>query len=311
MSTQFGEIKDLTIEADFIAREQNAKVIKRAHVEEALNQKYYRLNLQEENLLNLVEEKDILISVTGNKIGQINGLAVYDYGDYSFGKIGRITCTTSISDSGIINIERASNLSGRIHDKGIMILSGFLHSILARKRKLGLSASVCFEQSYGMIDGDSASLAELIAILSAMSDIPIKQNFAITGSINQMGEVQAIGGVNEKIEGFFKVCQTVGKSKEYGVVVPVQNVHNLMLHKEVRDALKQGTLKLYPVTHIWEAFLILTDTHLGIKDIHDKTPFQKGSALAIIQEKMDKLHQDEEEHAAQHSTNEKKPKGKS
>ncbi len=292
LSTQFGEIKDLTIEADYIARENGSKLVKRAHIAEALNQKYLRLNLQEENLLNLVESKDLLIQVDGEVVGQINGLAVYDYGDYAFGKIGRITCTTSISDSGIINIERAAHLSGKIHDKGMHILSGFLHSVLAQKRRLGLSASVCFEQSYGIIDGDSASAAELIAILSAMSDIPIRQNFAITGSVSQMGEIQSIGGVNEKIEGFLKVCERIGKKKNYSAIIPKNNAPNLMLHQEVRERVASGFLSIFPVSHIWEAFELLTGLPLGIRVVGDRKTFTKGSALDVIDQKLAKLERE-------------------
>lgn len=295
LSTQFGEIKDLTIEADFIAREQGSKRVKREHVEEAVHQKYSRLNLQEENLLKLVETKDILITVDGSAVGQINALAVYDYGDYAFGKIGRITCTTMTSDSGILNVERASHLSGKIHDKGIFILSGFLHSVLAKTRRLGLAANICFEQSYGVIDGDSASAAELIAIISAMADIPIKQNMAITGSINQMGEIQTIGGVNEKVEGFMNVCETIGKGDSYGVVIPKQNVHNLMLQAYIRESISEGRLKIYPVSHIWEAFELLTGVPLGLKSVQQKKKFTKGSALAIIDEKLEELHRSETE----------------
>ncbi|MGE0173635.1 MAG: Lon protease family protein [Oligoflexales bacterium] len=298
LSTQFGELKDLTIEADFIAREDGAKSVSREHVEEALNQKFYRLNLQEENILGLIRSKDILVSVDGARIGQVNALAVYDYGDYSFGKIGRITCTTSLSgSSGIINIERASHLSGKIHDKGVYILSGFLHAVLAKKRKLGISCSLCFEQSYGTIDGDSASVAELIAIVSALAEIPVKQTFGITGSVNQMGEIQSIGGVNEKIEGFLKACKMIGANKDYGVVIPFQNVPNLMLHRIVRDAVKSGYLKIYPVKHISEAFEIMTDVSLGLVDIHSKAGFPEGSALDLIEKKLEKMYQEQEKHS--------------
>lgn len=306
LSTQFGEVKDLTIEADFVAREEGARQVKRSHVERAIMQKYDRLNLQEEHLLNLVETNDILIQVDGAVVGQINGLAVYDYGDYAFGKIGRITCTTSISDNGIINIERAAHLSGKIHDKGMHILSGFLHSVLARKRRLGLSASVCFEQSYGIIDGDSASAAELIAILSAMAEIPIRQDFAITGSVSQLGEIQSIGGVNEKIEGFFKVCERIGKGKTYSVVIPKHNCPNLMLHADVREHVKSGRLRVYPITHIAEAFALMTGVPLGIRSVFD-TEFVKGSALAMIDEKLEQIYQEEESHFSDNPVTEKAP----
>ena len=295
LSTQFGEIKDLTIEADFIAREQGAKLIKAEHVQEALNQKFYRLNLQEENLLEMVRTEDILVAVEGDRIGQVNGLAVYDYGDYSFGKIGRITCTTGVSDHGIINIERASRLSGKIHDKGVYILTGFLNAVLAREKSLGVSASVCFEQSYGIIDGDSASCAELISIISALANIPVKQTFAITGSINQLGDIQPVGGINEKIEGFHKVCQLLGGSGQHGVIIPYQNVSNLMLHQSVQDDVKKGTFKIYPVRHVWEAFELATGVALGVRDIHKSGEFAKHSALAIILNEQKKLGEHDSE----------------
>ena len=295
LSTRFGEIKDLTIEADYFARQEGARQVKRAHIEEALQEKFLRLNLHEQNLLELVKSRDILISVKGEVIGQINGLAVYDYGDYAFGKIGRITCTTAISDNGIINIERASHLSGKIHDKGVYILTGFIHAILAQKRRMGLAASVCFEQSYGIIDGDSASAAELIAILSAMAGLPVKQHMAITGSVNQMGEIQSVGGVNEKIEGFFKTCVVLEPEGEFAVLVPAGNVPNLMLHSEVRDAVKEGTLQIYAISYIWEAFEIMTGVPLGAKKVHNVESFPEGSALAIIDQKLERIHQDEED----------------
>ena len=300
LSTQFGAIKDLTIEADFIAREDGQRTVKRRHVEEALNQKYYRLNLQEENLLNLVRTEDVLLTVDGERVGQVNGLAVYDYGDYSFGKIGRITCTTAISESGIINIERASHLSGKIHDKGVLILSGFLHGILARERRLGIAASICFEQSYGIIDGDSASVAELVAIISAMSGVSVRQNVAITGSVNQLGDIQSIGGVNEKIEGFYKVCRLIGRKKEYHVVIPRHNVPNLMLHKDVREAVGKGWLRIWPVTHIREAFQLMTGIPLGLDDVHSDAPFTSGSALDIINQKLERLEVEEDSSVESH-----------
>lgn len=292
LSTQFGAIKDLTIEADYIARQAQSKLVKREHVEQALDQKFFRLNLIEENLLDMVKNEDILLTVDGEKIGQINGLTVYDMGDYSFGKIGRITCTTSISDDGIHNIERASRLSGRTHDKGMFIITGYLNAVLAKERNLGVSASVCFEQSYGMIDGDSASTAELIAIISSMAEIPIRQSFAVTGSINQMGEVQAVGGINEKVEGFYKTCRLIGKGKKYNVIIPTQNATNLMLHSKVREAVKTGYLNIYPVRFLWEAFELVTGVPLGIKDIHAKN-FTPGSALAMIKAKLDHIHEEE------------------
>ena len=298
LSTQFGQIKDLTIEADYLAREDNARVVKRKHVEEALDLKFYRLNLIEEHLFEMVRNKDILLTIDGERVGQINALTVYDMGDFSFGKPCRITCTTSISDDGIINIERASRLSGRTHDKGMMIISGYLNAVLAREHSLGVSASVCFEQSYGLIDGDSASTAELVVILSAMAGIPIRQNYAITGSINQMGEVQAVGGINEKVEGFYKICKLVGGKGPYNLILPRTNVQNLMLHRDVVAAVRSGFLRIFPINYLWEAFELTTGVQLGIKDIQAKT-FTKGSAMEMIKTKLDELYHEEEKHPPQ------------
>ncbi len=290
LSTKFGDIKDLTIEADFLARQQGDKVIRRPHVETALDRKYYRLNLVEEQLLDMVRNEDYLLSVDGERVGQVNGLAVYDMGDYSFGKLSRLTCTTSVSQDGIINIERASRMSGKIHDKGMIILSGFLNSLLARRHKLGIAASVCFEQNYSIIDGDSASVAEIVAIVSALGEFPIKQNIAITGSVNQLGDIQPVGGINEKIEGFYKVCKLIGKAKSgYRVVIPIQNVHNLMLHQEVRDAIASGYLEIYPIRHVWEAFHLATGVAFGAQDAHSST-FTPGSALDQIEKKLERIH---------------------
>ena len=296
LTTQFGEIKDLTIEADYLAREQNKKTVGRAHVEEALKQKFYRVNLIEEHLMESMERKDIMISVDGQCIGQINGLAVYEMGDHTFGKPGRITCTVAANDDGIVNIERSSKLSGNIHDKGVLILSGFLNSLLARKAALSYSASICFEQSYGMIDGDSATVAELIAIVSAMSEIPINLNLAVTGSLNQLGEVQPVGGINEKVEGFYKCCSILGKSKEYKILIPQQNIGNLMLNKETREGVTSGAFKIFPITYFWEAFEIATGIPFGAKNPHEPE-FTQNSALDIIQRKLEELQElEKEEH---------------
>jgi lon-related putative ATP-dependent protease len=306
LSTQFGEIKDLTIEADFIARKKGKTLINRKHVEYALDQKFHRLNLYEEQILEMVKSEDILLSVEGERVGQVNGLAVYDMGDYAFGKIGRITCTTSISDEGIFNIERASKLSGKIHDKGIYILTGFLNSLLAKEHSLGFSASVCFEQSYGLIDGDSATVAELVAIISAMADTPVKQNFALTGSLNQFGDVQPVGGINEKIEGFFKTCQLIGKGNKYHVLIPHQNAINLMLHTDARTAIRDGRLIVIPIKHISEAYELVTGDELGVKNVHVNKKFSHGSAMDRISKRLSRIHEEEDEHHHHvHDTSEK------
>ncbi len=295
LSTQFGELKDLTIEADFIAREFGAKMVGRKHVEQALDEKYFRVNLVEENLFNMVRNEDILLTVTGEQVGQVNGLAVYDMGDYQFGKLGRITCTTTISHEGVINIERASKLSGKIHDKGVFILSGLLNSMLGKHRPIGLAASICFEQSYGMIDGDSATMAEFVAILSALSGVAVRQSVAMTGSLNQFGEVQPIGGVNEKIEGFWRTCKILGPEKGvFTCMIPKQNISNLVLAREARAAVEAGRLKIIPVGNIVESFEIATGIPLGVADIKllREVEFAHGSALKLAQERLEKLHRE-------------------
>jgi len=300
LTSQFGEIKDLTIESDFIAREQKSPSVKRKHVEDAILNKSDRVNLFEDHMMEMVKTEDIMIDVDGDRIGQVNGLAVYDLGDHSFGKIGRITCTTSVTDDGIFNIDRASKLSGNIHDKGMYILSGYLNAILAKDQHLGFSASLCFEQSYGIIDGDSATTAELTAIISAVANIPVRQNVAMTGSLNQFGDVQPVGGINEKAEGFFKTCKMLGKKKkDYSLIVPHQNVSNLMLPEEIRTAVNSGYLRIFPVKYFWEAFELATGVPLGIKSIADKK-FAPGSAFDIISKKMAELNAEDksDSHAA-------------
>lgn len=302
LTTQFGQLKDLTIEADFIAREAGSKLIKREHVHEALEQKLYRVNLYEEHLMDMLKTEDIMISVEGERIGQVNGLAVYDLGDFSFGKIGRITCAVSMSDDGIFNIDRASKLSGNIHDKGMYILNGYLNAVLAKEQSLGFSASICFEQSYGIIDGDSATIAELTAIVSAVADIPVKQNLAMTGSLNQFGDVQPVGGINEKIEGFYKTCQILGKKDgKYTVLIPFQNSTNLMLNEETRTAVATGKLTIIPVRYIWEAFELATGVPLGCLSVHGEE-IQPNSAFDKIQKKLKEVlkhHEEEHKHEVQ------------
>ncbi|MCX6118980.1 MAG: ATP-binding protein [Proteobacteria bacterium] len=291
LSTQFGTLKDLTIEADYVAREQNSKVIKRSHVEEALDQRFYRVNLVEEQMEEMVKQEDLLLSIEGERIGQVNGLAVYDMGDYSFGKVSRITCTVSMSNEGVFNIERAAKMSGRIHDKGVHILSGFLSALLAKQHHMGIAASVCFEQSYGLIDGDSASITELTAIVSALARLPIKQNLAMTGSLNQFGEVQPIGGVNEKIEGFWRTVELLGKKAEtYKVLIPIQNAPNLMVHKKVRQAVKDGLLEIIPVVSFAQVFELATGVPFGVEDIYEER-FSEGSALWIIEQRLKEIRE--------------------
>lgn len=284
ISLHLNETVDVLVEADQHAKSAKAKLINRNHVEKSIEKRHWRLNLFEEKTQEMIEEGTYLFDFAGSKVGQINGLAVYQLGGHSFGKPNRITSETFIGGRGhVINIERESDLSGNIHNKGVLILSGFLSSIFAKEKPLSLSASIAFEQSYGGIDGDSASAAEAIAILSSMSDTPIKQGIAITGSINQKGEIQPIGGANEKIEGFFDACNLFGLDKKQGVIIPIQNVKNLMIAPRVREAIKNKKFNIYAVKTVEEALKILTGKDLGITS---KGTFKKGSVAAIIQHKI-------------------------
>ena len=263
LSARFGPLKDLLIEADYWARDAQSQMINGEHVEKAVREKIYRLDLVAERIRQLISEGTIMVDVDGAVTGQVNGLSVYDLGIFSFGRPNRITAKTFLGKRGVINIERESQLSGRIHDKGVLILSGYLGSQYAQDKPLSLSASICFEQSYSGVEGDSASSTELYAILSSLSDVPIKQNIAVTGSVNQKGEVQPIGGVNHKIEGFFDICQAKGLTGQQGVMIPHQNIRNLMLREDVIKAVQDGQFHIYTVKTIDEGIEVLTGISSG------------------------------------------------
>jgi ATP-dependent Lon protease len=263
ISTKFSYITDVLREADYWAGHDKKNLIGRKHVEKALDAKRERHRLTEEHVQRMIDEGIILIDTDTKRVGQINGLSVYQMGHVSFGKPSRVTATTSIGNSGIVNVEREAKLSGPIHDKGVLILNGFLKQKYAQHEPLNLSASICFEQSYGGIDGDSASSTEIYAILSSLSNVPIRQDLAVTGSVNQLGDIQPIGGVNEKIEGFFDVCKARGLNGKQGVVVPVQNERHLMLHREVVEAVKTGKFHIYSVSNIDDGIEILMGKPAG------------------------------------------------
>jgi len=267
LSTRFNQQVEIIIEADTWAGIMKDDLVMAKHVVKAIEEKEYRSSLFEEKLQESIKVGTVLIDTTGAVIGQINGLAVYNLGQYSFGKPSRITATTFIGKKGIINIERESELGGNIHNKGMYILGGYLGQQFAQKHPLALTANVAFEQSYGGVDGDSASSAELYAILSSLGDLPIDQGLAVTGSVNQRGEIQPIGGVNEKIEGFFNVCKSIGFTGDQGVLIPHQNVKNLMLKEEVIQAVKDGFFHIYKVKTIEEGIELLTGIQAGQMDI--------------------------------------------
>ncbi len=263
LSSRFLDIADLIREASFYAARQNQDLVSATHVELAIESKIYRSNKVEEHIQEFIDEGSLLVDTDGAVVGQVNGLSVYMLGDYSFGKPSRVTVRTYIGKGGMVNIEREVKLSGPIHDKGVLILTGFFGDRFAQDKPLALAASICFEQSYGGVDGDSASSTELYGLLSSLSGLPIRQGIAVTGSVNQRGQLQPIGGVNEKIEGFYAVCKAKGLNSEQGVMIPVQNVKNLMLNKEVIDAVASGQFRIWAVSTVDEGIEILTGTPAG------------------------------------------------
>ena len=289
LSTRFGQIKDLLIEADYWARKDDAEMVQDHHVQQAISQKVYRLNLVEERLQEMISDGSLLLDVDGGKVGQINGLAVYDLGDFSFGRPSRITVQTFAGREGFINIERESDMSGRSHNKGILILSGYLGAKFGKDRPLTLSASIAFEQSYDGVDGDSASSTELYAISSSLSGLPLRQDIAVTGSVNQRGEIQPIGGVNQKVEGMFDVCRsTAGLTGTQGVVIPHQNVKNLMLRDDVVDAIREGMFHIYAVKTIDEGLEVLTGVPAGETD--DSGAYPEGTVNYLVAKRLSELN---------------------
>jgi lon-related putative ATP-dependent protease len=264
ISTSFPAITDLIQEADYWAGQEKASEVTAQHIDRAIDSRIYRSNLVEEHIQEMIDRGTLMIDMEGEVVGQINGLAVYSLGDHMFGKPSRITASTSMGRAGIINIERESDLSGSTHNKGIMILGGYLRKKYAQDKPLTMSASIAFEQSYGGVDGDSASSTEIYALLSSLSDVPIKQYIAVTGSVNQNGQVQAIGGVNEKIEGFFDCCMKEKLTGTQGVMIPESNVKDLMLRKDVVEAVKKKKFHVYAVKTIDEGIEILTGKKAGV-----------------------------------------------
>ena len=263
LSTRFGLIQEVCIEASYWAQQEESSRVYAEHIKKAIEEKLYRSNLIDERIRDLITEGTIMVDVDGEVVGQVNGLAVYDLGNIAFGKPSRITARTYLGRDGVINIERESQLSGKTHDKGVLILSGYLGAKYAKNSPLSLNASLAFEQNYEGIDGDSASSTELYAILSSLSNLPIKQNLAVTGSVNQQGKIQAIGGVNQKIEGFYDVCQAIGLTGDQGVMVPHQNVKNMMLREDIVKAAQEGRFHIYAVRTIDEGIEILTGVPAG------------------------------------------------
>ena len=286
LTLQVKELSDIIKEANFWASRNEQTVIRGEDVDKAISEKIFRSDLFEEKMQDHIQEGMLFIETSGAVVGQVNGLSVYMLGDYAFARPSRITATISLGKEGVVAIERESKMSGNIHTKGVMILSSFLRSRFAQDKPLSLSAHLTFEQSYGMVDGDSASAAELIAILSCLADVPLLQNIAMTGSVSQRGEFQPIGGVNWKIEGFFKVCQARGLDGSHGVIIPQANVQQLMLKQEIVEAVRQGKFHVWAAKYVDEAMEILTGLPAG-------KPLPEGGFEAdSINDKVDKkLHE--------------------
>ncbi|HBT20785.1 MAG TPA: ATP-dependent protease [Peptococcaceae bacterium] len=290
LSARFHKITELLVEADYWAAQNGNEYITKLDVMKAIEEKIFRSNLVEEKIQEEIAKGSIILNVDGEAVGQVNGLAVLQMGDYAFGKPNRITARVHLGQRGIINIERETEMSGPIHSKGILILSGFLAGRYAKDKPLSLTASITFEQLYDGVEGDSASSAELYALLSELSGVPINQGIAVTGSVNQFGEIQPIGGVNEKIEGFYLTCKLKGLTGRQGVIIPKRNVKNLMLKDEVIDAVEKGKFHIWAIDTIDEGIEILTGVEAGERGPDGSYP--EGTINWLVDKKLQQMAED-------------------
>jgi lon-related putative ATP-dependent protease len=284
LTTRFSEVVELLCEADVWAALDNSQLISERHIRQAITEKRYRSNKYEEKLQEMFADGTLLIDTDGAKVGQVNGLAVLSIGEYMFGKPSRITANTFIGKSGVVNIERETKSSGASHTKGILILSGYLGEKYAQGFPLAVTVSLTFEQLYDGVDGDSASSTELYAILSSLSGLPIRQNIAVTGSVNQKGEIQPIGGATEKIEGYFSVCKLKGLTGDQGVMIPHQNIDHLNLNEEVIAAVRDGKFHIYAVKSIDEGIEVLTGIPAGQQQ--DNGSYPAGTVHELVGRKL-------------------------
>ncbi len=287
VSTHRQEIVDLVREAHHWARAQRAEQVRAEHVARAAAEKIYRDSYLEEIIGRMIDEGTIHIDADGDAVGQVNGLSVYDLGDYAFGKPSRVTAKVFLGKEGVVNIERESDLGGRIHNKGVLILQGYFGSRYARRFPIAFAATLCFEQSYGGVEGDSASSAELFALISALGELPLRQDLAVTGSVDQRGNIQAVGGINLKIEGFYKTCRAKGLTGKQGVVIPQANVRHLMLEDEVVEAVAAGRFHIHPVATVDEAMALLADLPAGEEDAYGAYP--EGSVNGKVMRRLERL----------------------
>lgn len=287
LTLKLGVIGDIIKEANYWAIQEKRRYIAASHVEKAIEKKIYRSNLIEERIQELIKKDIFWIESDGQKVGQINGLSILQTGDHIFGKPGRITANVSMGKDGVITIDRQSRLSGKIHTKGVIILSSYLREHFAQDKPLALTASLCFEQTYGMVEGDSASSTELFVLLSAIANVPIFQGIAATGSVSQKGEIQPVGGVTRKIEGFFDICKHKGLTGKQGVIIPAKSVKDLMLRKDVVEAVKDGKFHIYPIKAIEQGIEVLTGMKAG-KARKDGT-YPKGTLFRFIDDRLKEL----------------------
>lgn len=290
LSTRFQEISKLLVESSFWAEKEGATFVDENHIRKALQEQRYRANRLTETWQEMIADGTLMVDTEGERVGQINGLTILSTGDAYFGLPSRITAQTFLGRSGIMHIERETAMSGQIHNKGLLILSGYLSGQFAQNRPLPLSASITFEQTYNMVDGDSASSSELYILLSSLANAPIKQGIAVTGSVNQWGEIQPIGGVNEKIEGFYHICKLKGFSGEQGVIIPEQNVKHLMLNDEVVEAIRTGQFHLWAVCHVAEGIEILTGIPAGAER-DEAGHFPEGTIYARVDARLNQMFQ--------------------
>jgi predicted ATP-dependent protease len=283
ITARVNELLDLARESCYAARQAGETPVSGRHVRKALDSKIERHALVDEKMREMVAEGLILIDTEGSRAGVVNGLSVFEYGGHYFGKPSRISASVALGKAGLINIEREAGMSGHLHDKGVQIIHGYLRSMFAQDKPLSLSASLCFEQSYSGVDGDSASSTEIYVLLSALSGVPLRQDVAVTGSVNQQGEIQCIGGINEKIEGFFDTCRIKspgGLTGRQGIIMPRENVEDLMLREDVIEAVAAGKFHIYPISRIEQGIEILTGRRAGSRDADGK--FEDGTVFALV-----------------------------
>jgi lon-related putative ATP-dependent protease len=308
LSAKFSEISDLLRESSYWADKAQSGVVTSEHVQRAIDEKIFRTNRIEDRMREMILDGTIIVETSGEKTGQINGLAVLDLGDYSFGKPSRITAITYAGKAGVVNIERETKMSGKIHEKAILIITNYLGSRYATKKPISLSASITFEQLYSLIEGDSASCAELYALISSISGLPLKQYIAVTGSMDQNGDVQPVGGINEKIEGFFDLCRIIGLDGSHGVIIPKRNIKNLMLKSEVIETVKQGKFTLYAIEKVDEGLEIMTGIPVG--ELREDGTYPEDTVNYLVVKRLTEIAESMEKKKEKEKEDEKEEKEK-